>query len=554
VRAHQESAGPDRVADQARRGILRQFAALLVVFVAYVLSARLGLTLAPVSGFATLVWPPTGIALAALLLGGVRLWPAVMLGALVANVWTGASLWVAALIGVGNALEAVVGAGLLTRVARIHLGLDRLVDVLALVGMAAVLSTTVSATLGVAVLDLAGLVHPGHAAETWRAWWVGDALGNLVVAPVLLTWRNLDGLTLSARRTLEAVGLAVAAVGLSSFVFLLGPPVDPTPFRQPHVLFPVLIWAAIRFGPRGGTATILLVSVFAIWGTLVGHGPFTDHTPVLNLLKLQIFMAVASITTLVLAATSSERMEALKAEQELLAIVSHDMKNPLGALRLGARQLLSQPPEELGPQARKLGEFIARCARRMESLTGNVLDSATIRTGHLSLVREPQDLSVIIRDAADTFRPLAEEKSQELRVEVPPVLPLEGDRERLLQVLSNLLGNAVKFAPQNGTITVRALEQDGWVHCSIADDGPGIEPDALSKVFEPYWSGESSTGTGLGLSIVKGIVEAHGGTTSVHSQPGIGTTFGFRLPLASAEPAAPGVVVPRLLSGGPKSG
>jgi len=554
VKAQEESAEPDQIARPSRRGILGQSAALVLVFVAYVLSARLGLRLAPVSGFATLVWPPTGIALAALLLGGVRLWPAVMLGALVANVWTGASLWVAAVIGIGNTLEAVLAVGLLTRVARIHLGLDRLVDVLALVALAAVLSTTVSATLGVSALDLAGIVRPGHAAETWRAWWVGDALGNLVVAPVLLTWRSLAGLTLSTRRALEAAALVVAVVGLSTFVFLLGPPAEPTPFRQAHVLFPVLIWAAIRFGPRGGTASILLVSIFAIWGTLVGHGPFTEATPELNLLKLQIFMAVASITTLVLAAASSERMEALKAEQELLAIVSHDMKNPLGALRLGARQLLSQPSEELGPQARKHGEFIARCARRMESLMGNVLDAATIRTGHLSLVREPQDLSVLIRDAADTFRPLAEEKSQELRVEVPLVLPLEGDRERLLQVLSNLLGNAVKFSPTNGTITVRALVEDGWVHCFIADDGPGIDPDDLSKVFEPYWSGESSKGTGLGLSIVKGIVEAHGGTTSVQSQPGMGTTFGFRLPLVSAEPAAPGLLVGRLLSRGPKPG
>ena len=123
------------------------------------------------SGFATLVWPPTGIALAALLLGGVRLWPAVMLGAVVANLWTGASFWVATAIGIGNTLEAVLAVALLTRVARIDLGLDRLVDVLALVVLAAALSTTVSATLGVAVLDAAGIARPGHVLETWRVWW-----------------------------------------------------------------------------------------------------------------------------------------------------------------------------------------------------------------------------------------------------------------------------------------------------------------------------------------------------------------------------------------------
>jgi signal transduction histidine kinase len=248
-----------------------------------------------------------------------------------------------------------------------------------------------------------------------------------------------------------------------------------------------------------------------------------------------------------------ERTEALNAEQELLAIVSHDMKNPLGALRLGARNLLGQPQGELGPQARKHGEFIARCAQRMESLIRNVLDAATIRTGHLSLVRGPEDLSALIHEAVDTFRALADEKSQLLRLEVPPSLPVEGDRERLLQVLSNLLANAVKFAPTEGRITIRAWVTEGWVHCSISDDGPGIEPEALERVFDPYWSGESARGTGLGLSIVKGIVEAHGGATFVQSAPRVGTTIGFRLPGGSGETARQ-LLMPRVLSQGPRSG
>jgi len=519
-----------------------------------VLSARLGLAMSPVNGFATLVWPPTGIALAALLLRGARLWPAVMLGAVAANLWIGGSFWVSVGIGTGNTLEALLGMALLTRVARIHLTLDRLVDVLALVVLGAGISTAVSATVGVAVLRAAGIVQPGDVLETWRAWWVGDALGDLVVAPVLLTWSSLWGLTTSARRVLEALALTVALVGLSCFVFLLGPPLDPGAFRQAHVLFPVLIWAAVRFGPRGGTAAILLVSVFAVWGTLTGHGPFAGEAPERSLLTLQIFMAVASVTVLVLAATSVERMEALNAEKELLAIVSHDMKSPLGALRLGARSLLGQPPEELGPQARKHGQFIERCAQRMESLIRSLLDAATIRTGHLSLVRGPQDLSALIHEAVDTYRMLADEKSQVLQVEVPPSLPVDGDRERLLQVLSNLLANAVKFAPTEGTITTRAWDTEGWVHCSVSDDGPGIEPGELERVFDPYWTGGASRGTGLGLSIVKGIVEAHGGGTFVQSALRVGTTIGFRLPGSRGAEARRGVLIPRILSRRPKPG
>jgi signal transduction histidine kinase len=133
-------------------------------------------------------------------------------------------------------------------------------------------------------------------------------------------------------------------------------------------------------------------------------------------------------------------------------------------------------------------------------------------------------------------------------------LLVEGDRERLLQVLSNLLANAVKFAPNNGTITARAWAADGWVQFSVSDDGPGIGPGELERVFEPYWSGEPSSGTGLGLSIVKGIVEAHGGATSLESRPGRGTTVGFRLPERSGQRAPTESLMSRLLSRGPRPG
>jgi signal transduction histidine kinase len=540
------------IAGPAKLEVLANLPELILLFLVYVLSARLGLMMGAVSGFATLVWPPTGIALAALFLRGLRLWPAVMLGAVVANLLTGAPLWVALGIGVGNTLEAVLAVYLLKRVAHFQPSLDRLVDVVTLVTLAAGLSTVVSATLGVFALRGAGIVQSGHVGETWRAWWVGDVLGDLVLAPVLLTWSSLGGpLKLSPRRVFEALGLASFAGGLAYFLFLFGPALDPALGRQAYMLFPVLIWAAIRFGPKGAAATILVISVVAIWGTLLDRGPFVRETLDLSLLKLQIFMAVATITTLVLAAAIAERKEALKEREDLLAIVSHDMKNPLSAIRISTTHLLKQPSDELGPNARKQGQVIERSAQRMETLITNLLDAARIRAGHLSLVRGPEDLTALINDAAETIRPLMDEKSQTLRLELPPVLRVNGDRERILQVLSNLLGNAVKFAPRKAQITARATVLDGWAHCSISDDGPGIEPDKLDHVFEPYWSGESGKGTGLGLSIAKGIVEAHGGRTSLQSETGVGTTIAFTLPLATEASALP---TPKLLSPRPKHG
>src|SRR5262249_8131367 len=118
-----------------------------------------------------------------------------------------------------------------------------------------------------------------------------------------------------------------------------------------------------------------------------------------------------------------------------------------------------------------------------------------------------------------------------LRLDVPPNLSVNVDRERILQVFSNLFGNAVKFTPPNGSIRAQVSVLDGWAQCSVTDSGPGIEPRELQRVFEPYWKGEATEGTGLGLAIVKGIIEAHGGTTSAQSRSGAGTTIAFTLPL-----------------------
>ena len=162
-----------------------------VVFVAYVATARLGLSFDALAGIATTVWPPTGIALAALVLRGPHLWPAVALAALAVNLTTGIPIWGAAIIATGNTLEALVGASLLRRFA-FDPRLARLRDVLLLVGLAALASTLISATFGVAAAALAGL----HRAESypvfWAVWWVGDAMGDLLIAPLICVWARAD--------------------------------------------------------------------------------------------------------------------------------------------------------------------------------------------------------------------------------------------------------------------------------------------------------------------------------------------------------------------------
>ncbi|HEX7937442.1 MAG TPA: MASE1 domain-containing protein, partial [Gemmatimonadaceae bacterium] len=163
---------------------------MLALAALYILSARIGLTLDAVGGFATVVWAPTGIALAAVLLYGNRLVPGVLVGAIVANKLTGATLTAAIGIGVGNTLEAVVGAWGLRRLEQFRTEIDRLPDAVALL-LAAIAAPLVSASIGVATLYGTGIVAAATAGETWRAWWVGDCIGALLVAPLILIWRKL---------------------------------------------------------------------------------------------------------------------------------------------------------------------------------------------------------------------------------------------------------------------------------------------------------------------------------------------------------------------------
>ncbi|HZA12912.1 MAG TPA: MASE1 domain-containing protein, partial [Myxococcaceae bacterium] len=279
-----------------------QLASLLA---AYVITARLGLQLDAVSGFATLVWPPSGIALAGLLLFGRRLWPAIAVGAFAVNAAAGAPLVSALAIAAGNTLEALAAVALLQWV-RVDLSLGRVRDVLALLLLGAVVSTAISATLGVLSLWLGGAVEASAIAETWRAWWVGDALGVLIVAPLLLVWSRAPPPLLSRWRVLE-VGALLAALAIASLrVFHQLGPANAMP-RHPYLLFPALVWAALRFRQHGAVTATFLAGVLAIAGTALGHGTFARSTLADSLLQLQAFMGIVAITALILAAAIAER-------------------------------------------------------------------------------------------------------------------------------------------------------------------------------------------------------------------------------------------------------
>jgi diguanylate cyclase (GGDEF)-like protein len=290
--------------------LVRRLGLLVAIFAAYVVAGKLGLRLAYVNPSATPVWPPTGIALAAFLLAGYDVWPAILLGAFVVNITTAGSAATSVGIAAGNMLEGLVGAYLVNRFARGRRACERARDVFKLAGLAAFASTTLSATAGVVSLSLDGFARWSDFGTIWSTWWTGDAVGDLVVAPLVLLWTANPRVHWTRRQTLEAAALLVCllVVGLAAFDGVF-------PWKDRHyplefLCVPLMLWAAFRFEQREAAVVVVLLSGLAIWGTLRGWGPFARPAFNESLLLLQAFEGVSAIMTLVLAAAVAERKEA----------------------------------------------------------------------------------------------------------------------------------------------------------------------------------------------------------------------------------------------------
>ena len=247
-----------------------------------------------------------GHRVAALLLFGNRVWPGITLGAFLANATANTPLVAAAGIALGNTLEALAAAWMLRRLVKFDHALERVKDVVGLLILAALLSTMVSATMGVTSLCLGGVKPWSAYLDLWTVWWLGDAMGVLVVTPVLLTWGGWYCIPWPPRRVVEFGLLLVALVAVSLSVFA-GPLAPLSHPALAYALFPFVIWAALRFGQPPATLATAVASTIAIWGAVHDYGPF--HTPAIHesLILLQLFMGVVATTTLVLAAVTTER-------------------------------------------------------------------------------------------------------------------------------------------------------------------------------------------------------------------------------------------------------
>jgi signal transduction histidine kinase len=319
-------------------GLRRKHAGPLYVFtvalvaLAYYGAGRIGLELAYLNGAVAALWPPAGLGLAVLFLYGVRLWPAVVIGDLLLGDYSTPLSTVLAQT-LGNTVAVVVAALLLRRLTGGRGGLDRVTDVLGFVACALV-AAVVSAAFGPLSLRVGDVISADELGDVFRTWMLGDACGVLVVAPVILTWASAGLSGIHRRELLEGTALLVVLVALAE----LAPQRD-----VPYIVFPVLLWAAVRFGPRGAATAVFVVCSITVWNTAQNDGPFVRDSITESLLTTQLFIAISALTSLVLAAVTAERTRA-GAALEASEASQHALANEQAALRRVATLVASRVP------------------------------------------------------------------------------------------------------------------------------------------------------------------------------------------------------------------
>jgi PAS domain S-box-containing protein len=281
---------------------LRTIAAILALATIYFCAGIFGLSLAFKNPNASAVWPSSGIALAAILVWGFRLWPGILLGAFFVNFSTQGSLWTALGIAAGNTSEALLAAMLLARFAQGANVFNRTRNILTFIFLAGIISTAAGATMGTTTLYLGGFIARSEFSTVWLTWWLGDAVGNLIITPLLLMWLTQPLLPVRSRHIFEAAGLLTAVVSTSALLFL-----NPVPAGLEYFALGPLLWAALRFGRRGAITAAFVTSGIALWGTVRDLGPFAESEPHESIFLLQLFIATITMTALVVASVVSQQ-------------------------------------------------------------------------------------------------------------------------------------------------------------------------------------------------------------------------------------------------------
>jgi len=542
----------------------RQAGLIILLAAVYFAAAKVSLLVAIPPGYASAIWPPSGIALGALLLGNRRLWPGVWIGSFAANLSIEGALLASLVIATGSGLQAFAVATLVRRLLGVPRRFERVQEVLRFVGLTvggAIIAPTV------ALLPLA-TIYPLAAADlvsNWWTWWQGDACGMLIFTPLILSWSAPGTVSWTPRRMLEAVAFTALLLVTTEIVFSAG-------FGRSFVLLPFIVWAAFRFGQREVTTASTLLCGMALWYTLSAQvGPFASLPLNESLLLLLVFVSTVVVTGLMLCAVLSQlraAMEALRGRQvrtertlsereaelvrakeaaekaseaksQFLANMSHELRTPLNSLLILAKLLADNGGGNLTAKQVQFAQTIHDSGIDLLVLINDLLDLAKIESGAAATMLNLSAARIDdLRDELERgFRALAQQRGLQFAIVLEPGLPasLRTDATRLKQILKNLLANAFKFTQRGGVRLVVSPAAPGSIAFSVVDTGIGIPADKLELIFEAFRQADGSTsrqygGTGLGLSISRGLAQLLGGELKVTSTPGQGSTFTLVLP------------------------
>lgn len=507
----------------------------LILVLVYFVAAKLGLKLAFVNASATAVWPPTGIAIASILIFGYKVVPAIFLGAFLANVTTAGTILSSLGIASGNTLEGLAGAYLVNKFANGRYAFDKTENILAFTYLAGVIAPLISATIGVVSLHFSSLAPDANILPIWFTWWLGDASGALIIAPLILLWSNQYKVNWRLEKLSEAFIIFFTLFFISWIIFG-----SSEHFPIDFLLFPILLWVAFRFGVREiVTATALLSSV-AIWGTLSGRGPFVRPSQNESLLLLQAFMTVVIITKAIVASVVTKSRESDKLKDEFVSMVSHELRTPMAAIKgyiaLIDAQTYGQIPEKL----KKPLNNISNSTERLIVLVNDLLDTSRLEFGELKPNVSEFSIKQVVEEVIENLMPIARQKKVDLLL-VKNSLPdykVRADPNYTRQILQNIIGNSLKFTSK-GKISVSLIKSVNWLNISVTDTGVGIAKENQAKIFSKFQQISSKQkgrpeGTGLGLYISLKMAQSQGSQLRLErSEVGKGTTFVLSLPMLS---------------------
>ncbi len=575
-----------------RSAIASKGLAILCLAFAYYGLAELSRNLASTPQNVTPIWPPDGLASAAVLLCGYWVLPGVFLGSLISNVYafldfsSWGSLSLSSLgvltIATGTMMGTCLGVFSLKRLSQNNYPFSHVRGVFLFVMLTGALGPSVNAFFGATALSFSHKIDWAAWGPVWLVWWISNVTGILILMPLIVSWEQLFKLrrfrllkSIRYLKVLEGLYLLGLLSAISTLAFKYGQPIE-------YMLIPLLLWATFRFGQAGVTLGNFIVSAVAVIATVRGIGSFASSDLNESLGLLQSFIAVIVLTTLMLGAVLAERTkaesnlnsalqelaqtneqleqrveartkdlelskaaadQANQAKSDFLANMSHELRTPLNGI-LGYAQILGRT-QTLSDKDRSGVNVIYQCGSHLLTLINDILDLSKIEARKLDLATTALHLPSLLQSVVEMCKIKAEQKGIEFVYQPSSRLPegVEADEKRLRQVLINLLGNAVKFT-ERGAVTLRVDvlsldEKRTSLLFQIVDTGVGIAEADRGKLFQVFEQvgdqKKQAEGTGLGLAISQRIVQLMGGRIQLKSQMGMGSEFFFTVELPLAE-------------------